>query len=98
MIRSELVARIAAQNPHLYARDVEKMVVVILNRIAGALVDGDRVELRGFGIFAVRQREARKGRNPRTGARVEVDAKGQIRFKPGRTMQAQLNRAGDRAG
>ena len=78
MIRSELVARIAAQNPHLFARDVEAVVNAILDRIAGALADGDRVELRDFGTFCVRDREARAARNPRTGETVVVEAKERI--------------------
>ena len=92
MIRSELVARIARQNPHLYERDVEAMVKVILDRIARALVDGDRVELRGFGAFSARVTPARTSRNPRSGASVQVAAKTAVRFKPGKTMQARLNR------
>ncbi|MGE8128971.1 HU family DNA-binding protein [Methylobacterium sp. NPDC080182] len=92
MIRSELVTRIAAQNPHLYTRNVEAVVDAILDRIAGALVTGDRVELRDFGTFCVRDREARAGRNPRTGKRVVVPARAHVHFKPGKGMQARLNR------
>ncbi|MCJ2102394.1 integration host factor subunit beta [Methylobacterium sp. E-046] len=91
MIRSELVARVAAQNPHLYARDVEAMVNAILDRIVGALADGDRVELRDFGTFCVRDREARTARNPRTGEMVVAKAKAHIHFKPGKGMRARLN-------
>src|SRR3954470_4798792 len=75
MIKSELVQRISAQNPHLYQRDVENIVNAILNEIIGALAKGDRVELRGFGAFSVKSRPARTGRNPRTGAHVSVDQK-----------------------
>jgi integration host factor subunit beta len=92
MIRSELVTRIAEQNPHLYAREVEAVVAAILDRIAGALADGDLVELRGFGSFEVRRRDARNGRNPRTGKEVVVPARASIHFKPGKTIQARLNR------
>ncbi|KMO36503.1 HU family DNA-binding protein, partial [Methylobacterium aquaticum] len=72
MIKSELVLKIAEQNPHLYQRDVENIVNAILDTIADALARGDRVELRGFGAFSVKRREARRGRNPRTGAAVAV--------------------------
>lgn len=91
MIRSELVARIAAQNPHLCAREVEAVVDTILDRIAGSLADGDRVELRDFGTFCVRGRKARAARNPRTGERVMVKAKAHVHFKPGKRMRARLN-------
>ena len=75
MIKSELVLRIAERNPHLYQRDVEILVNAILDTIADALARGDRVELRGFGAFSVKRREARRGRNPRTGAAVAVSEK-----------------------
>ena len=91
MIRSELVARIAAQNPHLYAKEVEAVVDAILDRIARALADGDRVELRDFGTFCVRDREARTARNPRTGELVVATAKARIHFKPGKGMRTRLN-------
>jgi integration host factor subunit beta len=92
MIRSELVARIAAQNPHLYERDVEALVKAIFNRIAEALANGNQVELRGFGAFEVRERGARSARNPKTGEKVAVEARAKIHFKPSTTMQARLNR------
>lgn len=91
MIRSELVDRVAAQNPHLYARDIEAVVSTILGRMAEALADGDRVELRDFGSFSVKTREAYTGRNPRTGALVDVPAKADVRFKPGKGMHTRLN-------
>ena len=75
MTRSELIARLAAKNPALYHRDIERLVATILDEIGNALERGDRVELRGFGAFSVRHREARTGRNPRTGASVEVAEK-----------------------
>ena len=77
MIKSELVQRLAARNPHLYQRDIENIVDAILGEIAGALSRGDRVELRGFGAFSTKQRQARTGRNPRTGDKVPVD--GEVR-------------------
>ena len=91
MIKSELVQRIATQNPHLYQRDVENIVNAILNEITAALARGDRVELRGFGAFSVKHRPARTGRNPRTGASVDVSAKRVPYFKPGKEMRERLN-------
>ena len=91
MIRSELVPRIAEQNPHLYARDVERVVDAILDSITNALADGDRVELRDFGTFAAKKLSARTGRNPRTGEVVSVQAKRNFQFKPGKAMRARLN-------
>ncbi|MCJ2065387.1 integration host factor subunit beta [Methylobacterium sp. J-088] len=92
MIRSDLVARIAEQNPHLYARDVEAVVDAILDRVADALADGDRVELRGFGVFSTREANARIGRNPRSGAHVQVPGKTSIHFNPSKLIRARLNR------
>lgn len=91
MIRSELIARIAGQNPHLHERDVEALVRVILDRISEALVDGDRVELRDFGTFCVRERGARIGRNPRTGKEAFVPVRAHVQFKPGKSMRSRLN-------
>ncbi|WP_036257182.1 integration host factor subunit beta [Methylocapsa aurea] len=91
MIKSELVQRIADRNPHLYLRDVEKIVNAILDQITAALARGDRVELRGFGAFSVKHREARVGRNPRTGAHVAVDEKVVPFFKTGKEMRERLN-------
>jgi len=93
MIKSELVQRIATQNPHLYQRDVENIVNAILNEITNALAHGDRVELRGFGAFSVEGRPAREERNPRTGARVSVDQKCVPFFKTGKEMRERLNRS-----
>ena len=83
MIKSELIRRIASQNPHLYQRDIEKIVNVILNEMIEALRRGDRVELRGFGAFSVKLREARQGRNPKTGVVVSVAKKAYPYFKTG---------------
>lgn len=91
MIRSELIQKIADENPHLYQRDVEKIVNTIFEEITGALADGDRVELRGFGAFSVKQRDARTGRNPRTGAAVEVEEKHVPFFKAGKLLRDRLN-------
>ena len=93
MIKSELVLKIAEQNPHLYQRDVETLVNAILDTIADALAR-DRVELRGFGAFSVKRRDARRGRNPRTGAAVAVSEKAIPVFKTGKEMRQRLNEAG----
>ena len=91
MIKSELVQRIAVQNPHLYQRDVENIVNTVLNEIIAALARGDRVELRGFGAFSVKHRQARIGRNPRTGADVSVNHKSVPFFKTGKEIRERLN-------
>ena len=91
MIKSELIARIATANPHLYHRDIEKIVNVIFNEIVAALARGDRVELRGFGAFTVKHRPPRLGRNPRTGASVEVEQKYVPFFKTGKELRERLN-------
>lgn len=92
MIKSELVAHIAAQNPHLYQRDVENIVNAILNEITAALARGDRVELRGFGAFSTKTRDPRTGRNPRTGESVAVTAKSVPYFKPGKELRERINK------
>lgn len=91
MIKSELVLKLAEQNPHLYQRDVENIVNAILDEVIKALKRGDRVELRGFGAFSVKQRQARTGRNPRTGESVPVDQKMMPVFKTGKEMRFRLN-------
>ena len=91
MIKSELVQRLAQANPHLYQRDVENIVNAILEEIGDALSGGQRVELRGFGAFSVKHRPARQGRNPRTGANVEVEEKWIPFFKAGKEMRDRLN-------
>lgn len=91
MTKSELIQRLAEQNPHLYLRDVEKIVETIFNEITTALVRGDRVELRGFGAFSVKHRDARTGRNPRTGETVQVPAKRLPFFKTGKALREKLN-------
>ncbi|MGH7022411.1 MAG: integration host factor subunit beta [Caulobacteraceae bacterium] len=91
MIKSELIAALAAENPHLTQREVERVVGVIFERVIAALAAGGRVELRGFGAFSVRARAARAGRNPRTGAAVQVRAKHVPFFKSGKELRARLN-------
>jgi integration host factor subunit beta len=92
MIKSDLIQRISAQNPHLYTRDIEKIVNAILDEMVKALRRGDRVELRGFGAFSVKLRGARQGRNPRTGVVVAVSKKAVPYFKTGKEMRVRLNR------
>ncbi|MGH1374760.1 MAG: integration host factor subunit beta [Alphaproteobacteria bacterium] len=91
MTKSELIQRLADMNPHLYLRDIEKIVETIFEEITVALARGDRVELRGFGAFSVKHREARVGRNPRTGEAVEVDEKRLPFFKTGKALREKLN-------
>ena len=91
MTKSELIQRLAERNPHLYQRDVERIVTAIFDEIAAALGRGDRVELRGFGAFSVKRREARLGRNPRTGDSVNVDEKHVPFFKTGKQLRERLN-------
>jgi integration host factor subunit beta len=91
MTKSELIQKLAEANPHLYQRDVEVIVTAIFGEIASALARGDRVELRGFGAFSVKQRDARIGRNPRTGASVRVAEKRIPFFKTGKQLRDRLN-------
>ena len=91
MIRSELIQKIADENPHLVQRDVERIVATVFDEITGAMARGDRVELRGFGAFSIRPRAARVGRNPRTGREVEVPDKVVPFFKSGKELRERLN-------
>ncbi|MBL8580954.1 MAG: integration host factor subunit beta [Rhizobiaceae bacterium] len=93
MIKSELVQIIAARNPHLFLRDVENIVNAIFDEITDALAEGNRVELRGFGAFSVKNRPPRVGRNPRTGDAVEVEEKWVPFFKTGKELREKLNGA-----
>ena len=92
MTKSELILRLAEANPHLYQRDIEKIVSTIFDQIAGALARGDRVELRGFGAFSAKRRAARTGRNPRTGVAVQVPEKLVPYFKSGKGLRARINK------
>lgn len=94
MIKSDLIRRVAAENPHLYEADVERVVGAILGRVSDALAAGDRVELRGFGAFTVTERGARTGRTPKTGEAVGVEAKRVSVFRVGKAMQRRLNPSG----
>ena len=91
MIKSELVARLTARYPHLYHRDIERIVSTMLDKITKALAEGHRVELRGFGAFSVKVRPARQGRNPRTGEPVSVEEKRAPFFRTGKELRERLN-------
>ena len=91
MIRSELVHRVAEDNPDLALKDIERLVSAVFDAISDQLVAGGRIELRGFGAFSTRPRDARTGRNPRTGESVDVAAKRVPYFKPGKEMRERLN-------
>ena len=91
LIRSELVQKLCEDYPHLTVKEMERVVSAVFDSITDQLGDGGRVELRGFGAFSTRDREARKGRNPRTGAAVDVSAKRVPYFKPGKEMRERLN-------
>ena len=93
MTKSELILRLTELNPNLYHRDVERIVNCFFDTITDALAEGKRVELRGFGAFSVRQRDARLGRNPRTGEAVDVDEKKVPFFKMGKSMLERLNQS-----
>ena len=93
MVKSELILRLAELNPHLYQRDIERIVSTIFEEISGALAQGQRVELRGFGAFSVKRRAARVARNPRTGVSVQVADKHVPFFKSGKELRERLNSA-----
>ena len=91
MIRSELVTKLAGENPGLTIREIEAIVETFFNDIIEQLAANGRVELRGFGTFSTRAREGRTGRNPRTGDSVDIDSKRVPYFKPGKEMRDRLN-------
>lgn len=91
MTKSELIQRLAENNPHLYMRDVEKIVDTVFDKISIALAQGHRVELRGFGAFSIKERGSRTGRNPRTGDAVDVESKRLPFFKTGKALRERLN-------
>lgn len=91
MVRSELVETIASQNPHLYHKEVEQLVTCIFDEVSDSLQNGHRVELRGFGTFFTSNREARSGRNPKTGETVHVEAKSIPRFRISKMLVERLN-------
>jgi len=91
MTKSELIMRVAQAHPHLFQRDVERVVSAMFDEVTAALARGDRVELRGFGAFSVRKRDARVGRNPRTGVSVQVEEKCTPFFKTGKQLRERIN-------
>jgi len=91
MIKSDLIKKLAEENPHLYYRDIENIINSILKEIVNALEDGNRVELRGFGAFAVKKRKERLGRNPKTGQKVKVKDKAVPYFRTGKTLRQKMN-------
>ncbi len=93
MIKSDLIKKLAEDNPHLYYRDVEKIVGTIFDEIIIALENGNRVELRGFGAFSTKDRKARRARNPKTGSDVDVNKKTVPFFKCGKGLRQKLNEA-----
>ena len=93
MIKSELVQKLADENPNLFHRDIERLVSIVFDEIGSALERGERVELRGFGAFSVKHRPSRVGRNPRTGAPVPIDEKFSPFFKPGKELRDRMNGA-----
>jgi len=95
MTKSELIQKLAERNPHLFLRDIERIVETVFDEISDALADGNRVELRGFGAFSIKHRDARTGRNPRTGETVQVEAKRLPFFKTGKALREKLNEEKD---
>ena len=91
MIKSELIEKIAEENPHLFQRDIERIVSTIFEEITEAISTGNRVELRGFGAFSSKRRQERMGRNPRTGEAVKVEEKFVPFFKTGKNLRKRLN-------
>lgn len=95
MTKSELIQKLADRNPHLLLRDIERIVDTVFNEVTDTLAEGNRVELRGFGAFSVKHRDARIGRNPRTGEQVQVEAKRLPFFKTGKALREALNEKKD---
>ncbi len=93
MTKSELVLKLAKRYPHLYQRDIETLVNTVLGSISDALVEGGRVELRGFGAFSIRKRDARKARNPKNGAEVQIGERYAIYFRTGKELRERINKA-----
>jgi integration host factor subunit beta len=91
MLKSELIRKLAEKNSHLYQQDLDRVVNIVLDEILGALQTGNRIELRGFGALSVKSREARIGRNPRTGTSIEVTAKRTLAFRCGKELRKRLN-------
>ena len=98
MVKSELVRALSEKLPELQQRDVELALNCILGQMADALVQGERIEIRGFGSFEIRHRPPRIGRNPRTGESLSLPAKVTVHFKPGKEMRDRVNDARDQCG
>lgn len=96
MTKSELILRLSKRFPHLYQRDIETLVSTVLNGISNTLVEGGRVELRGFGAFSVRKREARKARNPKNGKEVMIGERHAIYFRTGKELRERINKAAEK--
>ncbi len=92
MTRSELIEKIAAKNPHLMVKDIDRIIDVVLNKIINSLAKGERVEFRGFGAFSVRKRSPRVAKNPRTGEQVNVEERNIPHFKTGKQLHELLNK------
>lgn len=93
MTKSELILRLSKKYPHLYQRDIETLVSTVFDNISTTLVEGGRVELRGFGAFSVRKREARKARNPKNGKEVYIGERFAIYFRTGKELRERINKA-----
>jgi integration host factor subunit beta len=92
MTKSELILRLSKKYPHLYQRDIETLVNTVFDNISDTLIDGGRVELRGFGAFSVRKREARKARNPKNGQEVYIGERFAIYFRTGKELRERINK------
>ena len=92
LIKSKLIQNITEANPHLFVRDVERIVNTIFNEITQSLAEGKRVELRGFGAFSVQHRKERTGRNPRTGEQIQIGASQKVKFLPAKALKEVFNK------
>jgi integration host factor subunit beta len=92
MTKSELILRLSKRFPHLYQRDIEKIVATVLGEISVTLKGGGRVELRGFGAFSIRKRDARKARNPKNGQEVQIGERFAIYFRTGKELREKINK------
>jgi len=91
MTKSELIERLVQRQAHMSHKDVELAVKLLLDNLVGELSDRGRIEIRGFGSFTVHDRPARRGRNPKTGAPVDIPRKFVPHFKPGKELRERVN-------
>ena len=91
MTKSELIAKLAERNPRLVSRDADEAVNTMLDAMTDALAGGQRIEIRGFGSFALNYRPPRVGRNPKSGDRVQVPAKYVPHFKAGKELRERVD-------